>query len=195
MMTTTQANVYPGMLNSEVEFFKSEDGIKIITNGTIQAFNQISTATYQLLKEALHADLPALNVLSQWYPKSELCQLEKFTECRLGGLDHTPDISNGILQDGEYWECPYRGQCMGEGKVCKSLKFKGEELSSQEIELMKLLCSTATNEVIAEQLVISLGLFHKIKQKLYAKLGVQTKQEVAQIAMSLNLIKTISATA
>jgi len=194
-MTTTLTKIYPGMLDSDFEFFKADDGVKIISSGTITAFNEISTCAYQLLKEKVSLDKPALKILNQWYPDSELQQLEKFTECRFGGLDFTPDISNNQLQDGEYWECPFRGQCIGEGKVCRSLKFKDQELNAQEIELMKLLSGTATNDVIADILEVSLGLFHKIKQKLYAKLHVQTKQEVALIAMSLNLVQTISAQA
>ena len=195
MMTTTQSNIYPGMLDNQVEFFRTDQGVKIISSGTITCFKNISEQNYTILYNEAQADKDALAILELWYPNNELKQIEKFTECRFGGLDHTPDISNNTLQDGEYWECPFRGQCIGEGKICRSLKFKGEELSSQEIELMKLLSGTATNEVIAEGLGISLGLFHKIKQKLYAKLGVQTKQEVAIIAMSLNLVRGISAVA
>jgi len=194
-MTTTQTKIYPGMLDDQVEFFKCSTGVKIISSGTITAFSEIATHTYQLLKEKLAIDTPALEILKQWYPNSELQRIEKFTECRFGGLDFTPDISKNNLQDGEYWDCKFRGECKGEGVVCRALKFKGRQLDSREIKLMKWLSGNATNDVIAEALDMSLGLFHKIKQRLYLKLGVQTKQEVALIAASLNLVPSVSATA
>lgn len=195
MMTTTQSNIYPGMLDENVEFFRTDNGVKIISAGTIRAFKEITPPVYQILKQNLEVDLPALEILKKWYPNSELCQIEKFTECRFGGLDKTPDISQNQLQSGDYWECPFRGNCEGEGKICQPLTFKGEELSAQDIKLMKLLSGTSTNDVIAIELNISLGLFHKIKKKLYAKLEVQTKQEVALIALSLNLVNSVSAVA
>lgn len=192
-MTTTLTNIYPGMLNDQEEFFRTENGVKVISSGSVIAFKDISKSTRDLLDREMMQDVQALKILEQWYPSNKLKQREKFVECRFGGLDHTPDIANNKLQDGEYWECSFRGNCKGEGKVCRSLKFKGQELNSQEIELMKLLSGIATNEAIADTLQISLGLFHKIKQKLYAKLSVQTKQEVALIAMSLNLVHIVSA--
>ena len=130
-------------------------------------------------------------ILKEWYPESELKQVEKFSECRFGGLDFTPDIIGNQLQEGEYHDCPFRGKCKGEGIVCKALKYKGNVLTVEDIELIRLLSTSDTNEVIAEKLNISLGQYHKIKKDLYARLGnIQTKQEATLIATELNLIKT-----
>lgn len=190
-MTTHTATprVYPGMLNTDVEFFRTPEGVKVISSSTISEFRDIPMPLYQKLKEKMISDLDAINVLKNWYPESELKQLEKFTECRFGGLDFTPDISNNKIQDGEYWDCPFRGNCKGEGKVCQLLKYNGNTLSTLEIKLLKLMATNYTNEVIAEILKISFGSFHKIKQILYSKLNVQTKQEATLIAVDLNLIK------
>lgn len=188
--TTTQPRVYPGMLCRGIEIFKSENGTKVISSGTVMPFHDIPTPVYQMFKEGMLQDKEAYSILKEWHPNSELKQVEKFSECRFGGLDFTPDIIDNQLQDGEYHDCPFRGNCKGEGVVCKALKYKGNVLTSQDIELIRLLTTSDTNEVIAEKLQVSLGQYHKIKKDLYERLGnIQTKQEVALIAMDLNLIK------
>jgi len=189
-MTTAQSRLYPGMIDQGVEIFKTKEGVKVISSGTIIAFQDIPMPIYQILKENMVSDVKAFPILKHWYPNSELQQLEKFASCRFGGLDHTPDISNNILQDGEYHDCPFRGKCKGEGLVCRAVKYNGNTLSNQEISLLKLLATNDTNELIAEKLKISYGQFHKIKKLLYAKLGnIQTKQEATIVAIELNLIK------
>jgi DNA-binding CsgD family transcriptional regulator len=188
MTTTHNIKTYPGMIDSNYEFFKSSGGLKVISSGTVLKFKDISMPLYQLLKERMKAEPDAMNILRSWFPNSELCQLEKFAECRFGGLDFTPDISESEIQDGEYWDCPLRGNCKGEGIVCKNLSFQGQVLTVFEIKMMRLVATNYTNEVIAELLEISFGQLHKLKQALYQKLNVQTKQEVTLIAGSLNLI-------
>jgi len=188
-MTTQQPQLYPGMLNTDTEFFKTTEGLKVISSGIVSQFKDISMPLYQRLKEKMQAEPKVFNLLKVWHPQSELAQLEKFTECRFGGLDFTPDISDSKVQDGEYWDCPFRGNCKGEGIVCKPLKFNNHILETLEIKLLNLLATNYTNEVIAEMLTISYGQFHKIKKILYAKLGIQTKQEATLIAVNLNLIK------
>jgi DNA-binding CsgD family transcriptional regulator len=188
MKSTTQSRLYPGMVDTNVEFFKSAQGVKVISKGIIKKFNQLSPQVYQILKTSLSKEAHATQILNEWYPNNELQQLEKFTECRLGGLDFTPDIQGNVLQDGEYHDCPFRGKCAGEGIICKALKYNGKIISQQEIELLRLIATNYINEVIAEKLKISFGQFHKVKKALYSKLNVQTKQGATLIAFDLNLI-------
>lgn len=188
MNTTHNTKTYPGMIDSSYEFFKSPDGLKVMSSGNVLKFKDIPMPLYQFLKEHMKAEPETMKVLKSWFPNSELCQLEKFAECRFGGLDFIPDISDNDLQFGEYWDCPLRGNCKGEGIVCKNLSYNNNVLSAFEIKMMRMVATNYTNEVIAELLDISFGQLHKLKQVLYQKLNVQTKQEVTLIAGSLNLI-------
>lgn len=180
--------VYPGMLDSNYEFFNTEDGLKVMSNGKIIDFNAIPMPLYQLLKEEKEKHSEAHAILMEWYPDSEINRLKTFAKCRFGGLDYTPDITPETTQLGEYWDCPLRGACKGEGIVCLPLRFNDQILHNLEIKMIKLLTTSSTNEVISNDLNLSLGLFHKTKQKLYKKLQVQTKQEITIIAQELNLI-------
>src|SRR5690606_32617200 len=101
----------------------------------------------------------------------------------------TSDISEtGKLQDGEYWECPLRGKCTSEGVLCKMPKVGAERLTPTEIKLIQLSTTDKTNDVIAEEMQLPLGSFHKSKKLLYNKLNINTKQCLTRMAMALNFI-------
>ncbi|MBX9886650.1 MAG: LuxR C-terminal-related transcriptional regulator [Flavobacteriaceae bacterium] len=93
------------------------------------------------------------------------------------------------MQDGEYWECPNHGNCKSEGILCKLPTYNEQRLDKQEVKLLQLMASNMTNEVIADELAMPLGSFHKLKKNVYDKLGIQTKQEGTMVSFFLNLIR------
>lgn len=187
-LTKQQSTVYPGMLCSGIEFFAVESGMKFISEGKVQSFSEIPSGIAMILNEEIESTSEVKSALLEWHPNSNFQRMLQFAKCRFGGLDFSADIENNQLKDGDYWDCPNRSVCKYSGVLCKQPKYNGFELSTIEIKLMKLTSTTQTNETIASNLDLALGSFHKIKQALYSKLGVQTKQEVALIAKSLNII-------
>lgn len=189
-MTQTQSNrQFPGMCDSSTEFFVSNSEMKIIQNGVILPFSQISFATIKILDEAIQADININLELHDLHPTSKLKRIEQFASCRFGGLDFVPDIKDGKLQEGEYHYCSQRGKCKSEGILCKLPTYNGQKLSSQDIRLMQFLTTPLTNDVIASEMHLPMGSFHKAHRQLYDKLGIQTKQENTKICFSLNLIQ------
>ena len=181
--------VFPGMLCDCVEFFRVGKQFKAMTGGRVHSFYELPTPYYNLLKESMEADADALAVLNIMHPDSEVKRVEKYTSCNFSGLDYTPDIkAGGELQKGEYWDCPERGHCIGEGKICKPLTYKGNEITALDINIIKLSASDKKNELIAEELFLPLGTFHLIKKKLHEKLGINSKQEMVLIGIALNII-------
>ena len=184
-----EPNLYPGMNDSSIEFFSVEGEVKVISNRKIKDFTETPFAIIQLLKEEIEADKKLKMALLDWHPNSEFARIEQFAKCRFGGLDFKPDIQHNNLQEGEYWNCPIRNNCPNNGVVCNHPKYNDIPLTSDDIKLMQLLSTNLTNEHIAFQMQKAFGSYHKLKQSLYEKLGgIQTKQEVALIAKSLNLI-------
>ena len=141
------------------------------------------------MKETIHADLPAKLELHDMHPNSEMLRVEQFARCRFGGLDFEGDIKEGKLQDGEYWACPNRGTCKSEGILCKLPKFNNQRLSAEDVQLLQLKATNKTNDIIAEEMKIPNGSYHKLNKILYKKLGIQTKQEGVMISFLLNLIQ------
>ncbi|MGJ8760352.1 MAG: helix-turn-helix transcriptional regulator [Polaribacter sp.] len=189
MTLTNQKNTfYPGMISSGVEFFVVEDEMNFISEGEIKSTRKLPYSIIQLTQEEIKKDAAADAALNEWHPASEFNRQNQFLKCRYGGLDFSADIENNQFKDGDYWDCPKRANCKYNGIICKPPKYNGSQLNTLDISLMKLLATTLTNETIADTLNLAFGSFHKLKQSLYAKLGIQTKQELALIAKSLNLI-------
>lgn len=185
----TESKIYPGMITPEIEMFVVENELKVIQNGKVSSFAELPYAMLQLLREAIDADVQVQQHLKLMHQTSEYRRIEQFAKCRFGGLDFTGDISiNAHLQDGEYWECPLRGNCASEGVLCKMPKVAGERLTSFEIKLIQLSTTDKTNDVIAEEMQIPLGSYHKSKKNLHEKLHINTKQCLTKFAMLFNLI-------
>lgn len=186
----TESRIYPGMISSEIEMFVVENELKVIQGGKVSSFAELPYATFQILREAIEADEEVQTHLHIMHPSSEYRRIEQFAKCRFGGLDFKGDICNetGTMQDGEYWDCPLRGNCRSEGVLCKMPKVGTERLTTSEIRIIQLSTTDKTNEVIAEEMNLALGTFHKSKQNIYEKLQITTKQCLTKFAMSINLI-------
>lgn len=182
------AKIYPGMLCNSVEFFLHNDKLQFLQHGSVKDFTELPFNSIQVLKEYIDRNTDVKVALMEFHPNSEMRRIEQFTKCRFGGLDFSPDIDNGFLQDGEFWDCPMRGNCEHEGTLCKLPSINGNRLTTTDIELMQLTATNKTNDVIAEEMNLPLGSFHQVKKFLYEKLGVQTKQEVTRTATFLNII-------
>lgn len=189
MTPKSTTKIYPGLLCNSIEFFILGNETKVISNGSVKSFIELPFATIELLKETINNDELIQTKLIEMHPNSEMKRIEQFARCRFGGLDFEGDIKNGILQDGEYWPCPSHGNCQAEGILCKLPIYNGKRLTNQDVSLVRLTSTTKTNEVIADEMNVPLGTFHKLKKNLYKKLGVQTKQEIASIGFLLNLIQ------
>jgi DNA-binding CsgD family transcriptional regulator len=189
-MTLTHPNpsLYPGMMDKGIEFFAVESEMNFINNGEVKSTIDLPSSIIQLGYEEIEKDKNLQSALQEWHPNSRFAQFNQFLSCRYGGLDYVADFENSQFKDGDYFECSKRSTCKFNGIICNSPKYNGKSLTAIEIKLMQLLSTSLTNEVISEKLELAFGSFHKYKQILYEKLGVQTKPEIALIAKSLNLI-------
>lgn len=180
----------PGMSkDGQIEFYKDENSIKIMENGKVKDFTEISLSTLDLLKNKIKEDKEIELILHDLYPTSEIRRIEQFVSCRFGGLDFQADIIDNEIQDGEWHECSFRNQCPYNGKLCKLPKASnGKRLTEVEVNLIKETSTEKTNEHIAEFLGVCLGTFHLLKKNLYQKLQVQTKQAVAIFGFMNNII-------
>lgn len=182
------SKLFPAMTDNSVEFFTHQNQLKFIKNGQVQSFTDLPFATIQILKEEMRKSNEVLTALHDMHPTSDMKRIEQFAICRFGGIDLNGDIVDGQLQDGEYWDCPMHGKCHHEGILCRLPVINGSRINKQDVQLIKLSATDKTNDVIADELDLPLGTFHLAKKYLYQKLGIQTKQELAVLAMRNNII-------
>ena len=187
---TNNNKIIPGMLDGGIEFFVDPDSkrVKTISSGKISDFTEVPFATIQILQDEIDRDIAVKLALLDMHPNKSFKRLEQFVRCRFGGLDYQADITNEAVQEGEYWDCPKRGQCTVEGILCKAVAINGARLSPKEVALAKRLSTDETNNTIAYALDLPMGSFHALKKKLYQKLGVRTKQELTILSHRHNLI-------
>ena len=185
----TNSNILPGMISNSLEIFVVENISKAIHKGKVIDLTELPLGIIELLKEAIKSDKQLELALHDMHPNSEWKRIEQFATCRFGGLDHNDDFSpEGKLQDGEYWQCPKRGTCLHEGVICKLPVVNNHRLTKDDIKLMQFSSTEMTNEVIAEEMNMPLGTFHKAKAQLHQILGIQTKQGITRLCSFLNLI-------
>lgn len=183
-----QQSIYPGITNNSIEFFTHKGDVKFIQSGRVKPLEDLGFQAIEQIKAVLSSEPEVQKELESIFPNSEWQQIKMFVKCRYGGIDFTPDIKEGELKSGDYWDCPLRGMCSSEGKICKQPIYKNQELTFDEVKLIKHLTTTKTNETIAGELGMPLGSFHLMKKNLYQKLEIQTKQELTIIAVRLNVI-------
>lgn len=179
--------LFPGMLDNSLEIFTYQSELKIIKNGSVKNFTDLSFDHIQLLENEINNDKQVELALHDMQPNCNKKRIEQFAICRFGGLDHQGDIVNGKLQDGEYWECPNRATCPHNGIVCKLPVVNEVRLTTVEVEILKMTCTETKNIVIAETLNLPLGTFHKIKKHIWKSFKVYTKQEASLISRSYNI--------
>lgn len=181
-------NLLPGILNDDLEMFFEQDQLHIIHSGKVFNFSQLPYLIVSKIEEEINKDQNVINALNIMHPLSKIKRTEQYAICRFGGLDFNSDINSDKFQDGEYWTCPKHGNCPHEGILCKLPIINGIRLNKMQVKIMKFISSDAINEVIAEELLLPMGTYNKLKKELYSLLGIQTKQEVSNICRNYNLI-------
>lgn len=179
-----------GLMTEDYEFFTTiMDQVYFIHNGETKPIQELPFFVANEFIATINSEPKTKEILENWYPNNQQKQLEKFIGCRFGGLDDQPDFyANNTVGCGDNWNCPKRKYCLGDGIVCQPLSYNGKQISKIERELILLLITEDTNEVIANKLDLAFGTFHKIKKDLYAKLNCLTKQKLTKIAFELNIL-------
>lgn len=179
----------PGLSkDNAIEFFELENDIKAVINGRIVDFTEVPLNIQDFLQEEIKKEPEVEAALHSLHPFSKQQRLKQYVACRFGGLDFHPDIKDGRVSSPDYKFCGIRNKCPFNGVICKSPEINGEKLTDQEIRLIKLLSTDKKNEVIADEMDIPLGTFHKIKKTLYEKAKVQTKQELTLLSFLKNFL-------
>ena len=133
--------------------------------------------------------------LSKWYQKSaanvpyyQYLMVNRFCRCNFGKLDNTKkDIGRNGVFNFERVDCPMRGECPHENKVC--CPSFNSNLSDAELRVMKLVYDGCDNDEIADQLYLSPHTVKNHIKSVYAKLGIHEKSEFIQYANKNNLFK------
>jgi DNA-binding CsgD family transcriptional regulator len=186
----TNIQLPAGLIDNNVELFKTPDAVMATHLGVVKPLLELPSVILDVLKKEMHSHPSILKALKLSGFTEIDDQLEKFAECRFGGFDMTPDFKDGKFSESEYHECGFRGSCDMEGIVCNFFKVNGQLISPFEINMVKLLATDDIQPVIAEKLNVSMNTFETKKQRLFEKLGVQSRPRLVAICFELQILSS-----
>lgn len=112
--------------------------------------------------------------------------VRRFCKCNFGKLDTAElDCKPSVSFSFEKVQCPLRGECPLEGKVCMP-KFNSS-LSKKELDVMRLIYEGCNNDEVASRLYLSPFTVKNHIKSVYSKLGIHEKSEFIQYANKNNL--------
>jgi DNA-binding CsgD family transcriptional regulator len=119
--------------------------------------------------------------VSIYVPRYQFLIVRRFCKCNFGRLDTTKmDVDGSGAFNFEKVECPLRGECRYEGKICFP-KFN-TRLSDAELRVMRLVYDGVSKDDIAERLYLSPNTVKNHIKSVYCKLGIHEKSEFIQYA-------------
>lgn len=153
---------------------KLEEGMNDIIQKMIDMIREFYPDAYKAL--AKHYESSSANV-----PYYLFLIVRRFCKCNFGKLDTTKtDIDRSGRFHFEKVECPLRGECFLQGRVCLP-KFNSK-LSKTELEVMKLYYDGLDVEEIAERLFKSPETIKSHRKNVYLRLGIHDKAEFVKYA-------------
>lgn len=175
-MTTPIPRIYPGMLCTSKEYFNSGKDVMMIHNGTVQNFDDVPE--HPELAKIIDEETELQEILQKWFGDNDRQKQKTLARCRFGALNFMADFNEDEVSD-DFCRCPHRGKCAGENIVCKPAKVFGENLETEEIEILRECSGNDTNRTIAARLGLPLGTFNVKKNRIYERLALKTKQHAA----------------
>jgi len=175
------------------DFFKKFNHEMIVVDGKIKLieiklieFTNFPKELIEKLQNYLAEDQKAINALEEMGVKG-FDKLEKFAACRFGGFDDKADISDETIIP-DHLNCPHRGHCLGEGKVCLNLKGKHGILTPRELEYAIFTAQDYGDKMIAHKMGISIHTVNIYRKSVSLKTGSHSKAGIATFIAKKNLV-------
>lgn len=182
-MTT---NIYPGMLDTRIEYFAKDDNVFKIKDGIIHNFDEVSS--HPLLENLISEDSLLRKTLHTMCSGDAKKMQKQLAHCRFGGLNFEADFDENGNPTHDFIDCPLRGNCIGENIVCKAAEINGVALNELQLEILRQCVTDKKNTAIAAELNLPEGTFNVEKNKTYKSIGVPTKQHLALTLVNKGLL-------
>jgi len=183
------AGLIPNDFNVELFGVPGKTGKLFFTrNGQTEAFEHLPAMLKCHLSLELRNDAKAIQSLRKM-GVAEANMLEHYNWCNRSNLDGIADIrTNGKLTY-EFVNCPRRGRCIGEGKVCKPLMVNGEKITHREREALDLLFSAKKDKEIQEDMgFTSPASVKSLMVRLRDKFDVTSRSELLLKARQIGIL-------
>lgn len=181
---------------SNYEFYTTPEGdVMIRENNELRALVETDRAFISRFLRSIMDFYPeAFKALCSEYVSSKLNReyyefliVRRFIKCNFGEYDNKLDISEGGVFNFEFVGCPLRGECKYDRCICQP-KFNSN-LSTRELEVMKMVYQRYTVEDISERLFISIETVKNHRKNSLRRLNLKSTADFIDYAHRNNLFK------
>lgn len=181
----------PGLKKSETEIYWDDQlqDLMALHEGKVYHFMDLPDRVLQKLQDHLEQDEEAMRVIEFNGPELWKERLYLYAKCRFGAFSYEPDILHNEITP-EAWSCSCNSNCILSILHKGIVKTDNGDLTIRELQVLRALCgeSYPTGYAVAAELHITQDTLNKHKQNIYAKVGVQSIQELAVWASKMNLV-------
>ncbi len=171
----------PAGINSGIEAFVDGDKVMILKDGKVIPLNDSIQALHDFYY-CMSSDSEIEATLERMgYHGTEA--VNKFVACRFGEFDSRADLTEDGVSMPEFWNCPERGKCIGEGIVCVLPRGINGKLTPREIQVIKMIHSEMTDTQIGDALQIAENTVHKHRQNIAYKIGCKSVVGIIKFAI------------
>lgn len=157
-----------------------------VQHGLSQQFHDMPVQVIPALYEECFLDKTAVKAMRAMGVKEEDL-VEQYNYCNRGALDSIPDISIYGKLTKEFFDCGRRGQCIGEGKVCK-LTLNGIKITYRELQCLRLNSKGKSYaEIRCEMGFNSQNSVNSLMSRLRDKLGAGSKSALIVMSQQLGI--------
>ncbi|WP_417365970.1 helix-turn-helix transcriptional regulator [Flavobacterium beibuense] len=188
----TNINIPSGLIDENIELFSVDGEPMAVHQGRAKYLFDLPIEILNVIEADIIDNPAADRALELAGYNTRAAKIKKYTVCRFGNFDNTPDFKDGRLQNSEYYNCGYRGSCTMEGIVCNSLWVNGRVISPLEIKMIEWLATDLTIPAVADKVSLSVTTFELRKKVLFEKLKVQTRAKMVAEAYKLQILTPCS---
>ena len=176
---------------NRLEFF-SRDGITLefLKNGRTHLFTEDCDSEITILRRDMRNHPEFINELIIVGIVDGFDQVKRFGICFHGDLNFSPDFTNGIRTDNEFFACDNFDQCKLKKKPCRTLEAKFGVITRTEIDVIKAVALELTDKQIAIKLCKNTNTVKRHIQNILSKTDRITKVGIVVFGIKSGIIDT-----
>jgi len=179
------SNIPAGLLCENSEIFSKHNISYALVKGTCVPFadfpEYLLTAIDNSITATDHICLTEMNMIDNDDRR------QKWISCNVSELDNTPDYIVGQKTlTREYVNCPERGKCKQEGRLCLTLP-QSTGLTKTQLIVLSHIRDGLLNKEIASRMGISIHTVNTHTKNLQKRTGLTRKADMSRYAQEMNL--------
>lgn len=177
-----------GIEDENIELYAYGNELYAICQGKKIHFMDLPEDILDMFRDHLINNTKALKALAKLNLVNDNAILKQYAWCNWGGWDKKADFYDGGKFGSEYWDCGQRGTCPFEGLICTGVKIGNGFLSRRELELVQHIATGKQDKEIAVLMNIAVTTISPFKEKIYQKIGLKKRTEIAVWAHKNNIV-------